>query len=70
MLSLLYNYDENGVLRKRKKDINNTTINLDDGVFFSDNNFSIFWNVSKNESLDDFSDFQELLAGNHFKLDI
>ena len=68
ILNLLYDYDENGVLRKRKNDINNTMITIDDPIFYSENNESIVWNASKNESLnmEDFLELQEYLAGNNF----
>ena len=68
ILNLLYDYDENGVLRKRKNDINNTMITIDDPIFYLENNESIVWNASKNESLnmEDFLELQEYLAGNNF----
>ena len=72
MLNLLYDYDENGVLRKRKKSTNNTMNNLDDAIIISENNLSIFWNVSRNESIDieDLLEIQELMAGNHLKIGV
>ena len=68
ILNLIYEYDENGVLRKRSRDINSTMFNLDDSeVYLTPDNVSIFWNISQNDyKYGDLFELQDLLEGNHF----
>ena len=70
ILNLIYEYDENGVLRKRTRDINSTMFNLDDSeVYLPSDNVSMFWEISQNDSVNmgDLFGLQDLLDGNHFE---
>ena len=65
ILSLIYDYDENGVLLKRQQDMNGTMIDLDDDLFIPVDNLTMLWNISKNESvqMEDILSLHNILQG-------
>ena len=66
ILSLIYDYDENGVLLKRQKEMNGTIVDLGEKLFIPTDNLTMLWNISRNDSgqvPDEFS-LHDLLHGN------
>ena len=58
ILSLIYDYDENGVLLKRQKKMNGTMVDLGENLFIPTDNLTMLWNISRNDSVqvpDEFS---------------
>ena len=66
ILSLIYDYDENGVLIKRQKEMNGTMVDLGENLFIPTDNFTMLWNISRNDSVEvpDEFNLHDLLQGN------
>ena len=63
---MIYDYDENGVLLKRQKEMNGTIVDLGEKLFIPNDNLTMLWNISRNDSgqvPDEFS-LHDLLQGN------
>ena len=65
ILNLIYNYDENGVIRKHNQDLNETFMDGNQDVAFPSENMTILWNLSKNGSveMDNLVDLQDVFVG-------
>ena len=65
VLNLIYNYDENGVIRKHNQDLNETFMDRNQDVAFPSENMTILWNLSKNGSveMDNLIDLQDVFVG-------
>ena len=65
ILNLIYNYDENGVIRKHKQDLNETFLDINQDIAFLSENKTILWNLSKNGSveMDNLVDLQDVFVG-------
>jgi len=65
ILNLIYNYDENGVIRKHNQDLNETFMDRNQDLAFPSENMTILWNLSKNGSveMDNLVDLQDVFVG-------
>ena len=64
-MSLIYDYDENGVILKRQQDMNGTMVDLGENLFIPADNLTEFLNLNHNESVQikDILSLQDLLQG-------
>lgn len=64
-MSLVYDYDENGVILKRQQDMNGTMVDLGENLFIPADNLTEFLNLNHNESVQikDILSLQDLLKG-------
>ena len=64
-MSLVYDYDENGVILKRQQDMNGTMVDLGENLFIPADNLTEFLNLNHNESVQikDILSLQDLLQG-------
>ena len=65
ILNLIYNYDENGVIRKHYQDLNETFMDGNQNLAFPSENMTLLWNLSKNGSfeMDNLVDLQDVFVG-------
>ena len=71
ILSLHYEIDENGVIRPRNTEFNNSLTDFETDIYYSDDNITVFWGGGngKNKSSDlagifDYEDISNLISGN------
>lgn len=65
VLNLIYNYDENGVIRKHNEDLNETFMDKNQNLAFPSENMTILWNLSNNGSveMENLVDLQDVFVG-------
>ena len=52
ILNLIYNYDENGVLRKQNQDLNETFLDKNHELAFPSVNMTLLWYLRNNGSIE------------------
>ena len=52
ILNLIYNYDENGVLRKQNQDLNETVLDRTQELAFPSANMTLLWYLRNNGSIE------------------
>ena len=52
ILNLIYNYDENGVLRKQNQDLNETFLDKNHELAFPSANMTLHWYLRSNGSIE------------------
>ena len=52
ILNLIYNYDENGVLRKQNQELNETVLDKNQELAFPSANMTLLWYSRNNGSID------------------
>ena len=69
-MSLIYDYDENGVILKRQQDMNGTMVDLGENLFIPADNLTEFLNLNHNESvqMQDIFSLQDLLQGKSLRV--
>ena len=71
ILNLIYNYDENGVLRKQNQDLNETVLDKNQELAFPSANMTLLWYLRNNGSIEmeNLVDLQDVFSGKKMLID-